>query len=113
SDPGVRGEGEHAMRCVAAQPREATADNAHSANQQVDQPSYTAPAQDFGPYGKLDTSGARRSRRGRSHGHQAAGRRGLPRGVTLSGAVVRLPTGRGFLHATNVTAVPLNAWRSC
>jgi hypothetical protein len=66
----------------------------------------TAPAQHLGPYGKLDTFGARRIRWGRSHGHRAAGGRGLPRGVAFSGAVVRLPAGGGFLHATNVTGAP-------
>src|SRR5215471_5531461 len=65
------------MLCAAAQPCEATADNAHRTNQQVDQPSYTEPAQGFGPYGKLDTPGVQRSRWGRSHGHRAAGSRGL------------------------------------
>src|SRR5262249_40670192 len=32
----------------------------HRANQQVDQPSCTEPAQDFGPYRELDAFGARR-----------------------------------------------------
>ena len=101
SDPGVFGEGEHAVRGVAAQPRETTADNAHCADQQVDQPSYTAPAENFGPYGKLDPFGARRRRWGRSY--RAAGSRGLPRDATVPRTVVRPPIGWGILHATNAT----------
>ena len=101
SDPGVFGEGEHAVRGVAAQPRETTADNAHCADQQVEQPSYTAPAEDFGPYGKLDSLGALRGRWGRSH--RAAGRRGSPRDATVPRTVARPLIGRGFVHAANAT----------
>src|SRR6516162_9960793 len=52
-----------------------------------------SPTQEFGPYRKLDTSCVQRVGGGRSHGHRAAGGRGLPRGVTFSGAVVRITIG--------------------
>ncbi len=53
SDPRARGEGEHGARRVAAQTREAAADDAHGTDQQVDQPGDAEPAEGRGPRGKV------------------------------------------------------------